>query len=374
METIRLSTEILRTKEGYLRIKEKIVLFDRDVFSLPPGLSLHFTNCLIIVEDYLEKGAMITTTASLVFMECEINGSITIQSLSEVNLNLSRKLGEIGQTLLLQKVKTTSSSTKIDINGNFENINIGTQDVSPSIDLSLFQATFKKANISGHFTNLQISLCRGNVLKLNCTWKSYFVLTGQGMKPEINNIIFTEETVNHLAKLLSRKKPSIPKDLNVKYIFHFLKKQQNIHGYQKLYNAYCNWRYRNALHLKKQKKISYRALFKDILYYKILKGFHSVTRMFFLCIAEIILFASLYYIIANFLPDSVGDIRVSPEVSIRSFSDMLYYSTITFTTVGYGDIRPHGIVRFFAAMEGFIGVFSILITSFVFTRSYGEFE
>jgi len=38
------------------------------------------------------------------------------------------------------------------------------------------------------------------------------------------------------------------------------------------------------------------------------------------------------------------------------FPEALYYSCITFTTVGYGDLAPIGITRLFAASEGLFGV------------------
>ena len=36
--------------------------------------------------------------------------------------------------------------------------------------------------------------------------------------------------------------------------------------------------------------------------------------------------------------------------------EALYFSCITFTTVGYGDLAPIGITRLFAASEGLLGV------------------
>ena len=41
---------------------------------------------------------------------------------------------------------------------------------------------------------------------------------------------------------------------------------------------------------------------------------------------------------------------------ILDFEDAIYFSTITITTVGYGDIAPLGINRIFASLEAFIGM------------------
>jgi voltage-gated potassium channel Kch len=41
---------------------------------------------------------------------------------------------------------------------------------------------------------------------------------------------------------------------------------------------------------------------------------------------------------------------------ILDFEEAIYFSTITITTVGYGDITPIGINRIFAALEAFLGM------------------
>ena len=40
----------------------------------------------------------------------------------------------------------------------------------------------------------------------------------------------------------------------------------------------------------------------------------------------------------------------------RSFESCLYFSAITFTTVGYGDLVPHGVFRLLAASEALLGI------------------
>ncbi|CAM4152372.1 ion channel [Pseudoalteromonas byunsanensis] len=59
----------------------------------------------------------------------------------------------------------------------------------------------------------------------------------------------------------------------------------------------------------------------------------------------------------------------------NSFSDNLsallnsfYFSVVTFTTLGYGDITPVGISRFIAAVEAFTGSFSLALFVVVFVK------
>ena len=51
----------------------------------------------------------------------------------------------------------------------------------------------------------------------------------------------------------------------------------------------------------------------------------------------------------------IADTTVSPEVKVTSFWEALYYSVVTFTTLGYGDLQPRGILRFLACLETFVG-------------------
>lgn len=50
------------------------------------------------------------------------------------------------------------------------------------------------------------------------------------------------------------------------------------------------------------------------------------------------------------------------------FVSSLYFSTVTFTTLGYGDISPFGISRFIAAVEAFAGSFTIALFVVVFVK------
>ena len=65
-------------------------------------------------------------------------------------------------------------------------------------------------------------------------------------------------------------------------------------------------------------------------------------------------------------------IQFSSDLSIsgnlRNFFLSLYYSVVTFTTLGYGDITPFGFTRIIAALEAFIGSFTIALFVVVFVK------
>lgn len=51
------------------------------------------------------------------------------------------------------------------------------------------------------------------------------------------------------------------------------------------------------------------------------------------------------------------------------FLDSVYFSMITFLTIGYGDLKPEsGCMKILAGVEGFIGLFLIAYFTIAFSR------
>lgn len=62
---------------------------------------------------------------------------------------------------------------------------------------------------------------------------------------------------------------------------------------------------------------------------------------------------------AIFVRIGIGDTTGSSTSVSHHFGNCLYYSVVTFTTLGYGDSYPRGIGRILAALEPFVG-FAVL--------------
>ena len=79
---------------------------------------------------------------------------------------------------------------------------------------------------------------------------------------------------------------------------------------------------------------------------------------------------ALYSAIDVFYPGSI--LQNNAAVTDRQ-SELLYFSLITLTTIGYGDIVPlHGEVRMLAALEGVTGVLYVAITVALLVSAYKQ--
>jgi hypothetical protein len=81
---------------------------------------------------------------------------------------------------------------------------------------------------------------------------------------------------------------------------------------------------------------------------------YAVLGALALHIAEIWIFGLTYWLSLT-LPDAGGLIG-APESSLL---DTVYLSAMTFSTVGFGDVAPHGAIRFIAGTEAVLGLFVI---------------
>jgi hypothetical protein len=65
---------------------------------------------------------------------------------------------------------------------------------------------------------------------------------------------------------------------------------------------------------------------------------------------EIWLYGIAYYLLSG----HVGELRSLGDP--MEFADFIYFSASTYSTIGYGDIAPHGGLRLIAAIEGLNGL------------------
>ncbi len=84
----------------------------------------------------------------------------------------------------------------------------------------------------------------------------------------------------------------------------------------------------------------------------------------------IVCFATVYFAL-SFLSQDHTLSNLSSDSPLLRLLDCLYFSVITSTTVGYGDLTPQGLSKFFAATESIFGyfVFAVFIAKLLSYKS-----
>lgn len=86
---------------------------------------------------------------------------------------------------------------------------------------------------------------------------------------------------------------------------------------------------------------------------------------------SLILFCSICYFSLGVMYNgelTVLDSQNTFGQNVQAFVSCLYFSVVTFTTLGYGDITPVGLSRIVAALEAFCGSFSLALFVVVFVK------
>jgi len=81
-------------------------------------------------------------------------------------------------------------------------------------------------------------------------------------------------------------------------------------------------------------------------------------------VVEVLFFAGAFAVLAGF--PELGGLRGALEDRLADYS---YFSFVTYTTVGYGDVTPYGPLRILAAVEALTGLILVAWTaSFLFVQ------
>jgi len=116
------------------------------------------------------------------------------------------------------------------------------------------------------------------------------------------------------------------------------------------------------LWLKKNRSISYIPM----AFMGLLSGYgEKPSRVITSSLAILFIYSAIYYYLDTLV------IRF-PSMQKYLFWDYVYYSIVTFTTLGYGDVVPKAVIgyRLLAGSEAFIGAFMIGLFVFTLSRKY----
>lgn len=94
------------------------------------------------------------------------------------------------------------------------------------------------------------------------------------------------------------------------------------------------------------------------------------ARVIVFSLMIILLFALAYWLLG--ITGGGSLIRLQPDLSVKQnlvhLGTSLYFSVVTFTTLGYGDLVPIGLSRLLAAVEAFTGSFTLALFVVVFVK------
>ncbi len=82
----------------------------------------------------------------------------------------------------------------------------------------------------------------------------------------------------------------------------------------------------------------------------------SYRQLLLVWMGMVLVFALTYFSL-SFRGSNNGIIALEGMSALRKLGNALYFSTITSTTVGYGDLVPHGLAKFVAAVQSLSGLF-----------------
>jgi hypothetical protein len=104
-----------------------------------------------------------------------------------------------------------------------------------------------------------------------------------------------------------------------------------------------------------------------------LRNAHTISDGHLYTAVSIYLLLGLQWFALNSAIDvlSPGSIQHSTSVTADRHAELLYFSLVTLSTIGYGDVVPlQGEVRILAALEGIAGVLYIAITVALLVSAY----
>lgn len=78
--------------------------------------------------------------------------------------------------------------------------------------------------------------------------------------------------------------------------------------------------------------------------------------------------ATAYFFLGTTSANPIYDDVTGWTFYLLEFFNAIYFSVVTFTTLGYGDISPVGVARFIAALEAFLGSFTMALFVVVFVK------
>ncbi|WP_018693777.1 ion channel [Algicola sagamiensis] len=237
---------------------------------------------------------------------------------------------------------------------------------------------FYRANLSGaHLFNLKLengSLMKSDLRDANlhcCQLKNTNLLGVKLMGAKIDNIEIGETLFQEGVAKDAEKNNDMDMALDnyeqSEEIYRDLRKAAETQGLFELAGKYMH----RELTMRRYQYPMYsnKRIFSKFI--DLLCGYgEKPINVIFFSLSLIFICACFYFFLGVGSPDDPIQFNIKHDAitNMSHFFSSLYYSVVTFTTLGYGDITPYGITRLVAAVEAFCGSFTLALFVVVFVK------
>lgn len=249
-------------------------------------------------------------------------------------------------------------------------VHIGHKDGFQLIDCDLYRADMREAHLFGcDLSGSSLMKADLRLANLHCANLSDCNLLGTRLEgARLDNITWGEEIIQEeQARSAESKASRMDYWQQAEEIYRNLRKASEQAGL-----------FENAGHFFEREMVMRRyqmpLLSPQRLFSKIVDVFcgygERPIRVVMFSMLAILLFGFLYFLLG--INDGGSSLQWNPDHSLQENINQLftctYFSVVTFTTLGYGDLTPLGFSRLLAAIEAFVGSFTLALFVVVFVK------